>query len=108
MAAPAKKDDAKQEDTVQAQEQPATGGGRARGIEALSPTDRQSAELTDSRVIGKASIQRGPGHTTAKGLPEEVRTGSVLPYKIDGIDVDSFDARTPQEIQAQREKEAKR
>ena len=110
MAAPAKKDaDAKaeaQQQEEQAPDSPAQGGGRVRGIDALSPTDRQSAEQTDPRVFGKGGLQRGP--SSAADVPESQRTGSVLPYKIDNIDVDSFDSRTTQEIQAQREKDAKK
>lgn len=34
------------------------------------------------------------------------RTGSVLPYKTDEIDVDSLDIRTDADIQAQKEAEA--
>lgn len=97
----ANKKDAEQQD--EAVERPQ---GRTRGIDALSPADRQSAEMTDpfirtSRGATRARVK------TAGDVPEEARTGSVLPYRIDGIDVDSFDARTPADIQAEREKEQK-
>lgn len=43
-------------------------------------------------------------HSTAEEIAtEKERTGSVLPYKVDDIDVDSFDVRTVEEIEAQRE-----
>jgi hypothetical protein len=94
-------------DAPKAEEQEQDSGQRVRGFEALSPTDQKSASQTSPRAVrvDAESFE----HSTAEEVASETeRTGSVLPYKVDGIDVDSYDARTPQEIQAQREKEGEK
>jgi hypothetical protein len=99
MATPKK--DQKAEAQADAEEQDS--GQRVRGFEALSPTDQKSASQTSPRLT-RTDVSNAES-TADEVASESERTGSVLPYKVDDIDVDSYDVRTPQEIQEQREKE---
>jgi hypothetical protein len=89
MAAPKKQ--AKQEEAEVAE--------RVTGPDAVPEGDRKSVETP----LGEGAPE--PEVVTAADVPKEERTGSVLPYRIDDIDVDSYDARTAQQIQDAKDAE---
>ncbi len=77
----------------QREQEPTQDDSSTQGIDALPQADRASA---DQRPNDGANDGEGPA--VKDDFKAAETEGSVLPYRVDEIDVDSFDTRTDQEI----------